>query len=284
MGFTQTCVAHIFLTFFFMSSDAEGIITIKENKGQKIPLHCNVSEDSLNKTYTVNWKKNGTSTVLCYYRVSNNTMSDSNCGSRYVIEGRPLQLYLTNVSFSDSGVYNCSVTKLIPPTTEEKFCLVDLTVQGVVIEKLNTSNQDCMELLCRTEGLVQNQLTFHWTRGTSGNEYNASQSLKLCKPAWSDCDTFTCNVSHNNTPFSDTFVFLECSTNIKELIIILYIAAPAGVILIFPIICCCCKYRKRKKQENTTTVFSNKIYENFSFSGPGPTTDSVKQEECIYEN
>lgn len=42
--------------------------------------------------------------------------------------------------------------------------------------------------------------------------------------------------------------------------------------------------QKRKKEEHTGTVFNNKIYENFSFGGPGPTADSVKHEECIYEN
>ncbi|XP_048873228.1 uncharacterized protein LOC125744947 [Brienomyrus brachyistius] len=283
MEFTQTCFIHILLAFLFMSSDAEGIITIKANKGQKILLPCNVSEDSLNKTYTVHFRKNGASSVLCYYRVSFNTIRDRKCGSRYVTEGQPPQLYLTNVSFSDSGVYNCSVARQIPPPTEEKFYLANITVQGVVIEKLNSSNQDCMELLCRTEGLAQNQLTFHWTWGTSGNNYNASQNLNLCKPGWSNCDTFACNVSHDNGFFSDTFVFPECSTNMNS-IVIMCIALSAGVVLILPIICCCCKYQKRKKEDHTATVFSNKIYENFSFSGPGPTTDTVKHEECIYEN
>nr|XP_023690919.1 tyrosine-protein phosphatase non-receptor type substrate 1-like [Paramormyrops kingsleyae] len=166
MGFTQTCFIHIFLAFLIMLTDAEGIITIKANKGQKIPLHCNVSEDSLNKTYTVNWRKNGTSTALCYYRVSNNTMTNSNCGSRYVIEGRPLQLYLTNVSFSDSGVYNCSVTKVIPPPTEEKFCLVDLLVEArptVSVSWVDGPSGDSA-LLCSVQDFYPESIEQVWLR------------------------------------------------------------------------------------------------------------------------
>ncbi|XP_072569802.1 tyrosine-protein phosphatase non-receptor type substrate 1 [Paramormyrops kingsleyae] len=166
MGFTQTCFIHIFLSLLIMLTDAEGIITIKANKGQKIPLHCYVSEDSLNKTYTFNWRKNGTSTVICYYRVSNNTMIDSNCGSRYVIEGRPLQLYLTNVNFSDSGVYNCSVTKLAPPPTEEKFCLVDLLVEArptVSVSWVEGPSGDSV-LLCSVQDFYPESIEQDWLR------------------------------------------------------------------------------------------------------------------------
>ncbi|XP_048873227.1 hereditary hemochromatosis protein homolog [Brienomyrus brachyistius] len=168
MEFTQTCFIHIFLAFLIILTDAEGIITIKANKGQKILLPCNVSEDSLNKTYTVNWRKNGTSPALCYYRVSHNNIRDRKCGSRYVTEGQPPRLYLTNVSFSDSGVYNCFVARQIPPPVKEKFYLVDLLVGDAARPTVSVSRVEGPSgnpaLLCSVRNFYPESIEQDWLR------------------------------------------------------------------------------------------------------------------------
>ncbi|XP_048873214.1 uncharacterized protein LOC125744935 [Brienomyrus brachyistius] len=168
MEFTQTCFIHIFLAFLIILTDAEGIITIKANKGQKILLPCNVSEDSLNKTYTVLFRKNGTSPALCYYRVSRSNITDRKCGSRYVTEGQPPRLYLTNVSFSDSGVYNCSVERQIPPPSEEKFYLVDLLVEGAARPTVSVSRVEGPSgnpaLLCSVRDFYPESIEQDWLR------------------------------------------------------------------------------------------------------------------------
>ncbi|XP_048873226.1 hereditary hemochromatosis protein homolog [Brienomyrus brachyistius] len=169
MEFTQTCFIHIFLAFLIKLTGAEGIVTIKANKGQKILLPCNVSEDSLNKTYTVNWRKNGTSPALCYYRVSQNGATKNwKCGSRYVTEGRPPRLYLTNVSFSDSGVYNCSVERQIPPPNKEKIYLVDLLVGDAARPTVSVSRVEGPSgnpaLLCSVRDFYPESIEQDWLR------------------------------------------------------------------------------------------------------------------------
>ncbi|XP_052422477.1 uncharacterized protein LOC127965832 isoform X4 [Carassius gibelio] len=152
------------------------------------------------------------------------------------------------------------------------------------------------------EGLTSELVNFTWSRDGHGSLHpfttNATNSeLRLCKPDWSDGDTITCYASYSSTRTqrsiqltsqkdsyrgSDRTLFMKI-TDVQLLII--SCSAAAGLILCILLIAVICKCRKRK--ENGSIVFTNKVYENFSFAMSRPNTlsnDKPQTEECIYEN
>ncbi|KAL6473102.1 hypothetical protein MHYP_G00192900 [Metynnis hypsauchen] len=70
-----------------------------------------------------------------------------------------------------------------------------------MVQKVNISNQCCVELLCSLEGLSPDQVSFTWTRGSELllHPSNMSSTLTLCKPHWRDGDTFTCQASYSSS-------------------------------------------------------------------------------------
>ena len=73
------------------------------------------------------------------------------------------------------------------------------------LEQVNTTNADCVQLLCTLDDINQEQVDFIWNingQNTSGqvqvinSSFNVSSSLRLCGSEWRDGDTITCSVSH----------------------------------------------------------------------------------------
>lgn len=72
------------------------------------------------------------------------------------------------------------------------------------LQKLNSSNDTCVHLLCSLEDLTTEQVNFTWGReGHHGSlhpftSYTNNSELRLCKPDWSDGDTITCYASYSD--------------------------------------------------------------------------------------
>ncbi|MCI4388267.1 hypothetical protein PGIGA_G00083690 [Pangasianodon gigas] len=190
---------------------------------------------------------------------------------------------------------------------------------SLTLQLMNSTDSSCVELLCSLKGLRPQQVNFTWTRATQllyhHESSNMSSTLMLCKPHWTDGETLTChaNYSHNHTLYSKS-ITLPCgsgSCNVGEgsWLTIVIISTCAGLLLLVLLGVAFFKCKERGAA-NGSIVYSNKIYENFTFSSatinttsssqnaqPGArsnirsTTRSNQQiisqtqrEECIYEN
>ncbi|KAL7847557.1 hypothetical protein AOLI_G00222750 [Acnodon oligacanthus] len=182
---------------------AEEVITA--SRGETVLLPC-PSPFDYRYTVSVEWKKDGESSV-CRYRMSNNRTSDHACDNpRFKVNADPVGLLITDVTGSDAAVYKCSVIRMIPPPAVEDFAILILQVNvpaGLMVQQVNIGNQRCVELLCSLEGLSPEQVNFTWTRGSEqllhqNNPSNMSSTLTLCKPHWRDRDTFTCQASYSS--------------------------------------------------------------------------------------
>uniref|UniRef100_A0A672KE65 Ig-like domain-containing protein n=1 Tax=Sinocyclocheilus grahami TaxID=75366 RepID=A0A672KE65_SINGR len=71
------------------------------------------------------------------------------------------------------------------------------------LQKLNSSNDTCVHLLCLLESLKPEQVNFTWSRGERSlhpfTSYAMNSELHLCKPDWSEGDTITCYASYSST-------------------------------------------------------------------------------------
>ncbi|XP_036451809.1 uncharacterized protein LOC118825290 isoform X2 [Colossoma macropomum] len=245
----------------------------------------------------------------------NNETSNHDCKSRYKVNADPIGLIITDVTGSDAGVYNCSMTRMIPPPAVDDFSILILQVNvpaGLTVQQVNISDQSCVKLLCSLEGLSPQQVSFTWTRESEqplhqNNPINMSSTLTLCKPHWEDGDTFTCQASYssNHTLYSKNITIKSSKkggTEIFWLLIGSAIGACVGllfIILLCVVICKC----KKKEDTSDSIVFSNKVYENLNFftsgstaqpcagsntrTNPRPDPQGASQpqrEECIYEN
>ncbi|XP_052422479.1 uncharacterized protein LOC127965832 isoform X5 [Carassius gibelio] len=141
------------------------------------------------------------------------------------------------------------------------------------------------------EGLTSELVNFTWSRDGHGSLHpfttNATNSeLRLCKPDWSDGDTITCYASYSSTRTQRSIQLTSQKDSYRDVqLLIISCSAAAGLILCILLIAVICKCRKRK--ENGSIVFTNKVYENFSFAMSRPNTlsnDKPQTEECIYEN
>ncbi|XP_026104414.1 uncharacterized protein LOC113075988 isoform X1 [Carassius auratus] len=293
----------LFLTLIYlMHTDAENDFRAVEGETVSLPCHS-PPNDSVQ--VNVEWTKhNASSTSICKWTINNNSeFITGACIPRFKLNKKSFILSIENVQLSDSGTYSCKITRLIPPPSIDNTTNVTLRVEARPhLQTLNSSNDSCIHLLCSMEGLTSELVNFTWSRDGHGSLHpftsNATNSeLRLCKPDWSDGDTVTCYASYSSTRTqrsiqlttqkdsyrgSDRTLFMKI-TDVQLLII--SCSAAAGLILCILLIAVICKCRKRK--ENGSIVFTNKVYENFSFAMSRPNTlsnDKPQTEECIYEN
>ncbi|XP_072514907.1 uncharacterized protein [Salminus brasiliensis] len=300
-----------FIPLFLLSSaslsGAQKVFTV--SRGQSVVLPC-PSLFPTSEKVSFKWKKDGES-ALCEYFLEKNKTSGHNCKSRFKVNEEPIGLIITDVRSSDAGVYNCSVTKVIPPPAEEKFLVLSLQVSaGLIIEQMNSSDLSCVDLLCSLEGLSPEQVNFTWTRGSEQLLHQniptgLNSTLHLCKPHWTEGDIVICHASYssNHTLYSQN-ITLTCSdgcsgtSTIPWLLIASIIGGCVGLLLILLFSIACFKGRKQEDRSGSI-VFSNKVYENLNFftsrpsTGPNSTVNprpnpqgecQAQREECIYEN
>ncbi|KAF7701215.1 hypothetical protein HF521_002380 [Silurus meridionalis] len=213
---------------------------------------------------------------LCTFSIENNTIHDHSCKPRFKvnIEG----LAITGVENSDAGVYNCVMTRVIPPPAVDTFTILRLNVPSLTLQWINTTIVNCVELFCSVQSLKSQQVNFSWTRAglyLHHTSSNISSTLTLCKPNWTDGDTIKCHANYSNKVIV-TSISLPCNFGgckkgekttkfKKQWIIIAVISTCAGLLFLcvlgFAIFKC-----KKRAAANGSIVYRNKIYENFTFS------------------
>ncbi|XP_034168180.2 uncharacterized protein LOC117599311 isoform X2 [Pangasianodon hypophthalmus] len=312
----------LLLALTFSSSRNTGAVDVTVSSGDTAFLPCPLLfKYSDFMKISVKWEKDEVKEPsLCTYFInSNETLSISQCGRRFKVNTEPLGLNITDVESNDAGVYKCVMTKLIPPPTAENSSTLMLKVSALTLQLMNSTNSSCVELLCSLKGLRPQQVNFTWTRATQLLYHHESSSMRntltLCKPHWTDGETLTCQASYsNNHTLYSKSITLPCdsgSCNIGEgsWLTIIIISTCAGLLLLILLGVAFFKCKERGAA-NGSIVYSNKIYENFTFSSatinttsssqnaqPGAgsnirsTTTSNQQiirqtqrEECIYEN
>ncbi|KAL7847555.1 hypothetical protein AOLI_G00222730 [Acnodon oligacanthus] len=308
----SSCFLLVSLLFSATATGAEQVITA--SRGETVLLPCPSPYD-YRDTVSVEWKKDGESSV-CRYRMSNNRTSDHACNNpRFKVNADPVGLLITDVTGSDAAVYNCSVIRMIPPPAVEDFAILILQVNvpaGLMVQQVNISNQRCVELLCSLEGLSPEQVKFTWSRGSEqllhqSNPSNMSSTLTLCKPHWRGGDTFTCQASYSSdrTLYSKSITIKSSNKEGTETSWLLIGSAIGGSVGVLFILLLCVVIYKCKKKEDTSDpiVFSNKVYENLTSFTPRATAEpgaglntrtnprpdpqganQTQREECIYEN
>ncbi|XP_059394988.1 uncharacterized protein LOC132127231 isoform X2 [Carassius carassius] len=291
-----------FTLIYLMHTDAENNFRTAEGEIVSLPCHS-PPKDSVQ--VSVEWTKHSaSSTTICKWSIKNNVGSIiGECIPRFKFNYKSFILSIENVQFSDSGTYSCKITRVIPPPSIDDTTNLTLQVAPCPdLQKLNSSNDSCIHLLCSMEGLTSELVNFTWSREGHGSLHpftsNAMNSeLRLCKPDWSDGDKVTCYANYSSTQTqrsiqltsqkdsyrgSDRTLFMKI-TDVQLLII--SCSAAAGLILCILLTAVICKCRKR--EENGSIVFTNKVYENFSFAMSRQNTQSNNKpqtEECIYEN
>ncbi|XP_077100016.1 uncharacterized protein LOC143750728 [Siphateles boraxobius] len=281
------------ITLDFSNKDADSIRAVK---GATVHLPCHsLSDDS--EQVSVEWIHRATNKTICQWTF-NNKMTESSTGQciPHVTLNRT-SLRIENVQISDSGIYSCKTTRLIPPPTLEHISDLTLHVEGLSLQKQNSSNESCILLLCSLEALNPELVNFTWIREGQGSlyrstSYDMNSSLHLCKPDWSDGDTIICRADYSNTQTQTHIILTSEDGSHKALdnrqTIVLYSVSaglvPCIILCIIPIVVVC---KRRKRDENGSTVFSNKVYENYSFATARQNTQAIDKpqpEECIYEN
>ncbi|KAG9263635.1 hypothetical protein AMEX_G23685 [Astyanax mexicanus] len=196
--------SYILPVFIFCSAaltGAQGVFTA--SRGETVVLPCS-SPFHYSDKVLFKWSKAG-ETVPCNYYIEKNKTDSSNCQSRIKVNPEPFGLTITDVRSSDAGVYNCSITKVLPPPVEEKFSFMILEVSAdLTVEQMNSSDLSCVDLLCSLEGLSPEQINFTWTRGSELLHHqnvptSMNSSLHLCKPHWTNGDTITCHADYSST-------------------------------------------------------------------------------------
>ncbi|XP_051541967.1 uncharacterized protein LOC127433792 isoform X2 [Myxocyprinus asiaticus] len=300
-GDTITCNA-IYLstkTLYNQSIELTSAVTGAVNviRGNTANLSCHsILNDS--DRVSVDWIKNNSTTICKYISIDYKERTDSGfCKPHFSLNKKYLFLSIDNVQLSDAGNYTCKTVKIIPPPTTEYISYVILHVEGLSLQRLNSSNATCVHLLCSLEGLNPAQVNFTWSK-EGQNIYHPSTSsdmsseLHLCKPAWREGDTITCNAIYLSTKtlYNQSIELTSAVTGgdptSKSFLLIITCSAVAGIIFCLIFTTVLCKSRK-KTDENGTIVFSNKIYENFSFAMARQTAQAIEKpqtEECIYEN
>ncbi|KAA0704021.1 hypothetical protein E1301_Tti000335 [Triplophysa tibetana] len=287
------------LALFYLQDKGAPIVLFKGDTGH---LPCILNSDNSSK-HSVEWIKTSTnSTTICKCPIETfNENSSECCIHRFTLTKNSLQLNIENVQPSDFGNYSCKWSKIIPPPTLDGIENVMLEVEDLSLQRLNSSD-DCLRLLCTLEVANPEQLNFTWSRKgqmlyNMSSSSNRSSELNLCVTD-RDYANITCHAKYysNNRLYrriehfnlSKDPLFTEDAVMDLQLLMIICSAAAAGVIfsLIFTAVVCKCR---RRRNASDSIVFSNKVYENFSFAMTRQSTQSTQptvkpQEECIYEN
>ncbi|KAJ8347644.1 hypothetical protein SKAU_G00262330 [Synaphobranchus kaupii] len=186
------------------------------------------------------------------------------------------------------------VSKSIPPPTVEKFYNVKLHIKGpphVIIEQQTSNKSGCLWLLCELDGLDSTEVNLTWSQNGQSIPETTS-SLHLCKPDWSEGDTFTCNISQssNYTGLSANITITQTHSRVDNKansLIMICVGVFAGTVALICLVICIYKCKKADSRDGSI-VYTNKVYENFSFSTTGQQTQRNAtphaHEQCIYEN
>ncbi|KAF4082015.1 hypothetical protein AMELA_G00146870 [Ameiurus melas] len=309
------------LAFCYSTNTSAEDVTVSSGDTAFLPCPLPLDYTDIMKI-GVKWEKNGGPT-LCSYFIEKNETHDNNCRPRFKVNTEPLGLNIASVESSDAGLYKCSMTKLIPPPSEEIQLTLRLKVNVVpslTLQLMNSTNVSCVELLCSLQGFSPQQVNFTWNRATQllhhhPESRSMNSILTLCKPNWTEGETLTCHASysHNHTLYSKSITLpcnsVGCKVEETSLLIIAIISTCAGLLFLVLLGVAIFKCKKRHAA-NGSAYYNNKIYENFTFStatinpNPSPqnaqpgsryninsTTRSIPQtirqtqkEECIYEN
>nr|XP_005172752.1 uncharacterized protein LOC101883059 isoform X2 [Danio rerio] len=270
------------------NTDAEKVIKAVEGATVHLPCHLPPVESQL---VTVEWSINTTSSnFICTWNInmSNSLVSPLKyCFPHFTLTSKPIRLEIKNVQPGHSGKYSCKTTIVIPPPSVDESSSLNLQVAGLSLKPLNSTNDSCVHLLCSLDSELAN---FNWSRGgqmlphVSTFNDNSSE-LQLCKPDWSEGDTITCHVNYLGIQTQKSIKFNSSKASISLDLVIYAGCGAMGLILciILPVVVCKC----RKRDESGSLVFSNKVYENFSFAMSRQNVQSNNKpqtEECIYEN
>ncbi|XP_042621104.1 uncharacterized protein LOC109062763 [Cyprinus carpio] len=175
--------------------------------GETVHLSCH-SPPKHTYSFEIEWTKNGTnSNTTCKWRINKGIISSLNtCDPRFTFTKEPFQINIKDVQHNDSGIHSCKMTIIVPPPSLDYF--TNMTLQVVVgphlsLQKLNSSNDTCVLLLCSVEDLKPEQVNFTWSRGERSlhpfTSYALNSELRLCKPDWSEGDTITCYAKYSST-------------------------------------------------------------------------------------
>ncbi|XP_051971925.1 uncharacterized protein LOC127635732 [Xyrauchen texanus] len=301
-GVEEKCLLHVLLgavqiAALLKTGLGKLLFTSAENVFRGATVHLPCSSDTNNIVrVSVEWKNNITS--ICNYNLIDYKEGSFKgyCKPRFTLNRTSFALRIDNVQLSDAGNYTCRISRIIPPPSTDSISDVKLHVEdpGLTLQHLNSSNDICILLLCSLERLNPEQVNFTWSREGQrlSHSYNSSgmnSELRLCKPAWREGDTFTCNASYSSEKrlYSQSLQLLSLVTEYPaNLTLLLIITCTTGIILCLIFTAVLYKCRK-KRDENVSIVFSNKVYENFSFIMAQQTIQAnakPQTEECIYEN
>ncbi|CAB1316667.1 unnamed protein product [Coregonus sp. 'balchen'] len=288
------------LTTLTLSTTFTGAVEIvRAAKGSPSHLPC-PSPFGFDGKVVFKWTKFGSPGIICEYNVNKEISSVISCKSQFKVIEQPPKLYVTEPKSTDSGQYTCSISRVIPPPTIENSSVVNLQVTvppGLVLERQNSNDPGCIQLLCTLEGLDPQDINFTWTQQGQGSPETLltnhslsklSSILTQCQSVLREGDTITCNVRllANNTDLSMSIrlPYSEPETyHWNNLLTIICVSTSIGVVAIAAVTIS----RQRTNDKGDSVSYNNKVYENFNFSTQTQqrqTTTASIQEQCIYEN
>ena len=133
---------HIVLFPLFYTTDAVNItdavnatdtVNITAVRGSSVCLPCTSYLYDVANTVSVTWRRTGSLSILCEYRVQKGGATKKiSCEHDINETEQPPRLCLKGVKTRDNGYYNCTVTKIIPPPVISRFYEVKLHIEGTV--------------------------------------------------------------------------------------------------------------------------------------------------------